>query len=287
MFLLSYVVPIILTVFVIIVLSNSFRVIDQYERGIRLRLGKFVADESPGLLLLIPIIDRLFKVDMRVQTQLIAPQDVITKDNVSVKVAALAIYKVVDAQKALLAVDKFQGAIARLAQITLRATIGEHSLQDLLSEQSKLNGVLRKTLDERTHEWGVKVEHVEISNVDLDSSMVRAMAQAPEANRGAEARVISAEGELRAAKILAQAGEILATAPASLTLRALDTLKEIGAEQNSIIIFPVSQETLMGPPPMASAALASALARSGRHPDKLAGAVTTTRTSAADLEGQE
>ncbi|WP_455290032.1 slipin family protein [Cupriavidus necator] len=214
---------------------------------------------SPGLNLLIPGVQSLLTADIRVTVMEIPAQGVITRDNVSVKVAAVAYFQVEDAQKALLGVRDFRDAIGQLAQITLRSTIGRHKLDELLSHQDKLNTTLSQAIEERSKEWGIRVDHVEIRSVDLDASMIRAMAQEAEAERGRRARVIIAEGEFEAAQKLAEAADILARSPAALTLRTLATLKEIGAEKNSVIIFPVSQDTMIGPP-LASSVLAKAVA---------------------------
>ena len=226
----------------VVLLLRSIRVIDQIERGVVLTLGRYTGTRDPGVGIVIPFIQTLRRVDVRVTVMTIPPQDVITCDNVSVKVSAVAYYKVVDAKCAVIDVEDYRGAIAQLAQITLRATIGKHSLEDLLSKQDSLNATLSETLDRRTEEWGVKVDHVEIRSVDLDTTLIRAMAQEAEAERGRRARVITAAGEFEAATKLAEAADILGRNPAALTLRSLATLKEIGAEQNTVIVFPVARQ---------------------------------------------
>ena len=243
------------------ILTSCIKVVGQFENGVILTFGKSTGLATPGLNLLVPGVQTLMCADMRVSAMEIPAQDVITSDNVSVKVAAVAYYQVEDAEKALLGVQNYFDAIGRLAQITLRSTIGSHKLDELLSNQDKLNQALSAAIEERSKEWGIRVDHVEIRSVDLDSSMIRAMAQEAEAERGRRARVITAEGEFEAAKKLAAAADILARNPAALTLRTLATLKEIGAEKNSVIIFPVSQENLMGPQ-LSSAAIAKAV---GEH----------------------
>jgi regulator of protease activity HflC (stomatin/prohibitin superfamily) len=230
-----------------------------------LTLGKFSGVYEPGLNILIPFIQTMRRVDVRITVMKVSPQDVITSDNVSVKVSAVAYYQIVDPKKALIDVEDHVNAIAQLAQITLRSTIGKHPLDELLSKQDKLNASLAETLETRTRAWGVRIDHVEIRSVDLDASMIRAMAQEAEAERGRRARVITAQGEYEASEKLLEAANNLSKNPAALTLRTLATLKEIGAEQNTVIIFPVAQENLMGPS-VSSAALAQAVANHNHRP---------------------
>ncbi|MEX3983840.1 SPFH domain-containing protein [Paraburkholderia sp. EG287A] len=257
---LSYLIFGALVVVVILtLLKGCIKVVGQYESGVILTFGKATGRATPGLNLLIPGVQTLMSADTRVSAWDIPAQDVITSDNVSVKVSAVAYFQVEDAEKALLGVQDFGAAIGRLAQITLRSTIGAHALDDLLSNQEKLNQTLGQAIEARSGEWGIRVDHVEIRSVDLDASMVRAMAQEAEAERGRRARVITAQGEFEAAQKLAAAADILGKSPAAITLRTLATLKEIGAEKNSVIIYPVSQEAMMGPQ-IASAAIAKAVA---------------------------
>ncbi|MBB4517261.1 regulator of protease activity HflC (stomatin/prohibitin superfamily) [Paraburkholderia fungorum] len=252
---------------IIVCLVNSLRVVGQFERGVVLTLGKFSHVAEPGLTILVPMLQSMTKVDVRITATNIKPQDVITSDNVSVKVDAITYYQVTDARKALLDLRDYEGAISQLAQITLRSTIGQHKLDELLSQQAKLNDALRATIEERSKEWGIRVDHVEIRSVDLDATMIRAMAQEAEAERGRRARVITASGEFEAAQKLSEAADILAKNPAAITLRTLATLKEIGAEQNSVIIFPVAQETLLptNSSGLGAAAIAKALADQMGH----------------------
>ena len=247
-------------VIAIIIAISSIKIIDQFERGVVLTLGRFTGVRTPGLNLLVPYIQTMRKADVRVTVMEVKPQDVITSDNVSVKVSAVAYYQIIDAEKALLDVEDYRNAIAQLAQIMLRSTIGKHPLDELLSQQDKLNQTLSLALEERTKTWGVRIDHVEIRSVDLDASMIRAMAQEAEAERGRRARVITAQGEFEAATKLGDAADILSKNPAALTLRTLATLKEIGSEQNTTIIFPVSMETMMAP---SASAIAMAEALSG------------------------
>lgn len=253
---------ILIVLIVVVSAVSGLRVVGQFERGVVLTLGKFSRVAEPGLNLLIPWVQRMSKVDVRIVAKNIEPQDVITSDNVSVTVDAITYYQITDARKALLDLRDYQGAISQLAQITLRATIGQHTLDELLSQQDKLNDALRKKIEERARTWGIRVDHVEIRSVDLDATMIRAMAQEAEAERGRRARVITAVGEYEAAQKLSEAADILSKNPAAITLRTLATLKEIGAEQNSVIIFPVAQDTLLPPNAgaLSSAAIAKALA---------------------------
>ncbi|MBN3776981.1 slipin family protein [Burkholderia sp. Ac-20345] len=253
---------IIAVIAIAVFVTNCLRVVGQFERGVVLTLGKFSHVAEPGLTLLLPLLQTMSKVDIRITATNINPQDVITSDNVSVKVDAITYYQVTDARKALLDLRDYAGAISQLAQITLRSTIGQHKLDELLSQQAKLNDALKATIEERSKAWGIRVDHVEIRSVDLDATMIRAMAQEAEAERGRRARVITASGEYEAAQKLSQAADILAKNPAAITLRTLATLKEIGAEQNSVIIFPVAQETLLptNSSGLSAAAIAKALA---------------------------
>lgn len=265
---LALIVLAVVLLFVIVTLFNAVKIIDQYQRGVVLTLGKFTGTRSPGLTLLVPYIQTMRRADTRVQVMAIASQDVITSDNVSVKVSAVAFYRIVDPRAALLDVENYEAAIGQLAPIALRSNIGKHKLDELLSKQDDLNRALSTALEERTKDWGVHIQNVEIRTVDLDPSMIRAMAQEAEAQRGARARIITAQGEYDAAEKLAQAAEVLSKNPAALTLRTLATMKEIGAEQNSTIIFPVAMENML-PPSASAAALAQAIARREAGPGPL------------------
>jgi regulator of protease activity HflC (stomatin/prohibitin superfamily) len=267
-----FAVVIVVVVFLaIVVLFNSLKILDQYQRGVVLTLGRFTRVSGPGLVILIPFIETMRRADLRVQVMPIPSQDVITRDNVSVKVSAVAFFSLVNPQAALLGVGDYVSAIAQLAPIALRANIGKHNLDELLSKQETLNKALGEALEERTKAWGVHIQNVEIRTVDLDPTMIRAMAQEAEAERGARARVITAQGEFQAAAKLAEAADMLSRNPAAMTLRTLATLKEIGAEQNSTIIFPIESLTS---PAMSAAAMATAMAR-------LEGSRERTRTPAA------
>jgi len=245
-----------------VMIVSGLRVISQFERGVVLTLGRYSGTRQPGLTVIVPLIQSMKKADIRITVAAVTPQDLITKDNVSVKVTAVVYYRIVEAEKALLSVQDYRAAIDQLAQIVLRSTIGQHELDQLLSEQEKLNKVISSVIEERTREWGVKVDHVEIRSVDLTPDMIRAMAQQAEAERGARARITTAEGEKKAAQALAEAAKILSTEPAAITLRTLATLKEIGAEQNTVIVFPIAQDTLLAPAALA-AAITQAIGPSG------------------------
>lgn len=220
------------------------RIINEYERGVILRLGKFVGVKQAGFRWIMPFLDRMFKVDIRLIVDDIPPQDVITKDNVSVQVNAVVYFRVLDPQKAILEVSQFLYATSQLAQTTLRSILGQFELDELLSEREKINLRLQKILDEQTDPWGIKVSMVELKHVDLPQEMKRAMARQAEAERERRAKVISADGEFQASAKLAQASKVLSANPASLTLRYLHTLSEIAAENNSTTIFPIPIDLL-------------------------------------------
>ena len=249
----------------LVTLFQCVKILDQYQRGVVLTLGKFTSVREPGLTLLVPYIQTMRRADIRVTVMAIPSQDVITSDNVSVKVSAVAFYRISDPKMALLDVEDYEQAISQLAPIALRANIGKHKLDELLTQQDRLNKDLGEALDARTKSWGVHIQNVEIRTVDLDPSMIRAMAQEAEAARGARARIITAAGEFDAAEKLAQAADVLSRNPAALTLRTLATLKEIGVDHNTTIIFPVAQENMMAPGLMPAAALAQAIASRPTH----------------------
>ncbi len=231
-------------IFAVVLAAASLKVVNQYEQGLVLTLGRYTGTRLPGLNFVMPTIQTLILVDMRVNVNEVKPQDVITSDNVSVKVTAVVYFKVLDPRKALLDVANYRAAIDQLAQVTLRSTLGAHTLDELLRQQHLLKDDIRRKLDERTEAWGVEVQNVEIRSIDLDTAMIRAMAQEAEAERGKRARIITAQGELEAAERLAQAAEKMAGSPGAMMLRTLATLKEIGAEQNSTIIaFPMDLNT--------------------------------------------
>jgi regulator of protease activity HflC (stomatin/prohibitin superfamily) len=230
--------------FVVFVLLSAVRILKEYERGVIFRLGRLVASKGPGLILLVPIIDKMQKVDLRVITHDVPPQDVITRDNVSVKVNAVVYFKVFDPNKAIVEVEDYLYATSQLAQTTLRSVIGEAELDELLAERDKINERIQIILDEATDPWGIKVSRVEVKHVDLPQEMQRAMARQAEAERERRAKVITAEGEFQAAEKITQAAEIIARHPQALQLRYLQTLVEIATENNSTTLFPIPIDLL-------------------------------------------
>jgi regulator of protease activity HflC (stomatin/prohibitin superfamily) len=229
----------------VIVVAASVKVIPQYQQGVVLTLGRYTGTRRPGLALVVPWIQELLRVDMRVSVTEVEPQDVISRDNVSVKVTAVVYAKVQDPRLALLEVANYRAAVSQLAQVMLRSTLGAHTLDELLQKQDELKRRLKELLDERTEAWGVEIQAVEIRSLDLEPNMIRAMAQEAEAERGRRARVITAEGEAQAAEKLAEAARTLSATPQAMVLRTLSTLKEIAAEKNSTIVFPMPLETMM------------------------------------------
>lgn len=226
-------------VLVIFLLSSMIRVLKEYERGVIFRLGRIIHAKGPGLILLIPIIDKMVKVSLRTVVHDVPAQDIITKDNVSVKVNAVVYFRVMDPTKAVVEVEDFFYATSQLAQTTLRSILGESELDELLSNREKINLELQTILDKHTDPWGVKVSQVEIKHVDLPTEMQRAMAKQAEAERERRAKIINAEGEYQASAKLLEAGEILTKQPITLQLRYLQTLREVATENNSTIIFPL------------------------------------------------
>jgi len=229
----------VVVVFVLFLLLNAVKILKEYERGVIFRLGRLVAAKGPGLILLIPIIDRMQKVSLRLITADVPPQDVITKDNVSVKVNAVVYFKVFDPNRAIVEVEDYLYATSQLAQTTLRSVLGEAELDELLAERERINDRLQAILDEATDPWGIKVSKVEVKHVDLPQEMQRAMARQAEAERERRAKVIMAEGEFQASERIAEAAAIIGRHPQALQLRYLQTLVEVAAENNSTTIFPV------------------------------------------------
>ncbi len=227
-----------------ILILSSLRVLKEYQRGVVFRLGKVIGLKGPGLIFVFPIIDSLKKVDLRVITMDVPPQDVITRDNVSVKVNAVTYYRVVDPKKAVLEVTNYMYATNQLAQTTLRSVLGEASLDELLSQRDEINGKLQDILDRMTDPWGIKVSTVEVKHVDLPEAMQRMMAREAEAERDRRAKIIHADAELQASKKLAEAAAVIDTHPTALQLRYLQTLGDIAAENNSTIAFPIPIEMM-------------------------------------------
>ncbi len=227
-------------------LFSTFNILKEYERGVIFMLGRFHKVKGPGLIIVIPIIQQMVKTSLRTAVWDIPSQDLITKDNVSVKVNAVLYFRVVDPQKAVINVEDFMEATSQLAQTTLRSVLGQHELDELLSERERLNRDVQDILDDMTDGWGIKVSNVEIKHVDIDESMIRAIAQQAEAERSRRAKVIHAQGEFEASQKLVEAASQLATQPASIQLRYLQTLTEIAGEQNSTIVFPLPMNLMEG-----------------------------------------
>jgi len=235
-----YLTPlIILGFFVIVLLSSMIRILKEYERGVIFRLGRVVGFKGPGLILLIPIVDKMVRVSLRTIVMDVPPQDVITKDNVSVKVNAVVYFRVVEPQRAVIEIENYLYATSQLAQTTLRSVLGESELDELLSDREKINQELQQLIDRATDPWGIKVSMVEVKHVDLPVEMQRAMAAQAEAERERRAKVIAAEGEFQASQKLAEAAKVLGEDPAALQLRYLQTLNAIASENNSTTIFPI------------------------------------------------
>jgi len=232
----------IIVALVIVVLSNMIKILKEYERGVVFFLGRFQTVKGPGLIILIPFLQKMTKVDLRVIVLDVPTQDVISRDNVSVKVNAVIYFRIVDPEKAIIRVANVFEATSQLSQTTLRSVLGQHELDDMLAERDKLNTDIQNLLDARTDNWGIKVANVEIKHVDLDESMIRAIAQQAEAERARRAKVINAEAEKQAATMLSEAANILATEPQALQLRYLQTLKEIANERTNTIVFPLPME---------------------------------------------
>ena len=230
---------IVLLVLVIVFFAVSIRVLNEYQRGVIFRLGRVIAAKGPGLIILLPVIDRMVKVDLRTVTLDVPPQDIITRDNVSVKVSAVVYFRVLDPVKAVVAVENFLFATSQLAQTTLRSVCGQAELDELLAERERLNARIQEILDLDTEPWGVKVSKVEVKEIDLPDEMKRAMAKQAEAERERRSKIINAEGEFQAAAKLAEAADIIDKAPAALQLRYLQTLREVASENNSTTLFPI------------------------------------------------
>jgi regulator of protease activity HflC (stomatin/prohibitin superfamily) len=223
----------------LVLLVNSFRILREYERGVVFLLGRFWRVKGPGLVVVIPFIQQMVRVDLRTRVLDVPPQDVISRDNVSVRVNAVVYYRVMDPEKSVIQVEDYNQATSELAQTTLRSVVGQHELDQMLAERDKINTDVQRILDEQTDAWGIKVSNVELKHIDLNENMVRAIAKQAEAERLRRAKVIDAEGELQAAEKLTQAGKILARHPEAMQLRYLGTLANIAGEKSSTIVFPV------------------------------------------------
>ena len=228
-----------LVIFLLLILSSAIRILKEYERGVIFRLGRLVGSKGPGIIFLIPIVDRMVKVSLRTVVMDVPPQDVITKDNVSVQVNAVLYFRVLNPEKSVVEVENYLFATSQLAQTTLRSVVGQVELDELLTERDKINARLQEIIDQHSDPWGIKVSLVEVKHIDLPEEMKRAMAKQAEAERERRAKIIAAEGEFQAADKLTQAAKIIDTTPSALQLRFLQTLIEVSSEKNSTTIFPV------------------------------------------------
>jgi regulator of protease activity HflC (stomatin/prohibitin superfamily) len=229
---------------IVVFLASSLRILREYERGVIFSLGRFWMVKGPGLIIVIPVIQQMVRVDLRVVVMDVPSQDVISRDNVSVKVNAVVYFRIIDPEKAIIQVEDYLAATSQLAQTTLRAVLGQHELDEMLAERDKLNDHIRKILDSQTDAWGIKVANVEIKHVDLDESMIRAIARQAEAERSRRAKVIHAEGEMQAAEKLTEAARILARQPQALQLRYLETLTAVAGDKSSTIVFPLPMDLI-------------------------------------------
>ena len=233
-----------IVVLVVLFLSSALRILNEYERGVVFRLGRVLKSKGPGLIILIPIIDKMLKVSLRLVAMDVDPQDVITKDNVSVKVNAVIYFRVIDPVKAVIEVENYQYAMSQLAQTTLRSVCGQAELDELLSAREKINTELQEILDTHTDPWGIKVATVELKHIDLPQEMQRAMAKQAEAERERRSKVINAEGEYQAAQRLSEAAAIIHKHPVALQLRYLQTMREMASESNTNTIFPFPMDVV-------------------------------------------
>jgi regulator of protease activity HflC (stomatin/prohibitin superfamily) len=241
MYMFQYLAPVFL---LLAILISAVRILKEYERGVIFFLGRFQKVKGPGLIIVIPLIQKMERVDLRVVTYDIPTQDVISRDNVTVHVSAVLYFRVVDPERAIIQVEQYFMATSQLAQTTLRSVLGQHDLDEMLSQRDKLNADIQNILDEQTASWGIKVTNVEIKHIDLNESMIRAIAKQAEAERERRAKVIHAEGELQASEKLLQAAEVMSRNPQTLQLRYMQTLNDISSENASTIIFPLPLEIL-------------------------------------------
>ena len=239
--LLSGVLPLVILALLLI---YSIRILREYERGVVFMLGRFWKVKGPGLVIIIPFVQQMVRMDLRTRVLDVPPQDVISKDNVSVRVNAVIYFRVLDAEKAVIQVEEFEAATSQLAQTTLRSVVGQHDLDQMLAERERINNDIQRILDAQTDAWGIKVTNVELKHIDLNENMIRAIAKQAEAERLRRAKVIDAEGELQAAERLLQAGEILARRPEAMQLRYLGTLANIAGERSNTIVFPLPMADL-------------------------------------------
>jgi regulator of protease activity HflC (stomatin/prohibitin superfamily) len=237
-------IPYLIVLAVLVLASSAVRILFEYQRGVIFTLGRFWKVKGPGLIIVVPLVQKMVRVDLRIVVLDVPTQDVISRDNVSVKVNAVVYYRVIDPQRAIIQVEDFRQATSQLAQTTLRSILGQHELDHMLAERERLNVAIQRVLDEQTDAWGIKVSNVEIKQVDLDESMIRAIAKQAEMERIRRAKIINAEGEQQAAERLAQAGEILARSPQGMQLRYLSALQDIAGERTTTIVFPLPMDIL-------------------------------------------
>lgn len=236
----------IIAVAILAVVIHSVNILREYERGVIFMLGRFWKVKGPGLIIVVPVLQQIVRVDLRTMVLDVPTQDVISRDNVSVKVNAVVYYRVMDPQKAIIQVEDFQYATSQFAQTTLRSVLGQHELDEMLAERDKLNNDIQKLLDEQTDAWGIKVSVVEIKHIDIDESMIRAIAKQAEAERVRRAKIINAQGELQAAKQMTEAAQILSTVPQAMQLRYLSALHDIAGENTSTVVFPLPIDLIKG-----------------------------------------
>jgi len=241
---LDYLAYLVLAVIVIVFFTSAIRILREYERGVVFTLGRFTGVKGPGLIILIPFVQQMVRVDLRVVVEDVPPQDVISRDNVSVKVNAVLYYRIVDAERAIIRVENYMAATSQLAQTTLRSVLGKHELDEMLAERDRLNSDIQEILDQQTDAWGIKVANVEIKHIDLNESMIRAIAKQAEAERLRRAKVINAEGEQQAAEKLVEAGRMLAREPQAMQLRYFSALHDIAGERSSTVVFPLPIDLL-------------------------------------------
>ena len=240
----TYIALLLLALIVIMFLTASIRILREYQRGVIFTLGRFSGVKGPGLIILIPLAQQMVKVDLRVVVRVVPAQDVISRDNVSVKVNAVLYFRIVDPERAIIRVEDFLAATIQLAQTTLRSVLGKHELDEMLAERDRLNADIQEILDQQTDAWGIKVTTVEIKDIDLNETMVRAIAQQAEAERLRRAKIINAEGEQQAAEKLVEAGRIIAKEPQAMQLRYFAALHDIASERSSTIVFPLPTDLL-------------------------------------------
>lgn len=273
----AFLVVVVVVILLLTTFATGFRVINEYERGVVFRLGRLIDVKGPGPRVIIPFgIDRLYKIDLRINVHQVPAQDIITKDNVTVRVTAVVFFRVVDARDAYVKVNNYLGSISTAAQTTLRSILGQSTLDELLSQRDKVNTELQTVIDEQTEPWGVKVTAVEVKDVDLPQSMQRAMAMQAEAEREKRAKIIRAEGEFQAAQQLSDAAAVIGKEPATLQLRYLQTLTEIGTEQSTVVVFPLPLD-LIQPFMEISSRAGQRNGQSGKTLDELEAKVTATQ----------